>query len=387
MSCCKFISIVFIFSLIFFGCNSASTRSGDISADTTLYKPPAPGVLPASELTNYQNGIAEYYEKKLGRTGFNGAILVAKNGQVVFEKYDGYYDLKKKDTLTANSAFHLASITKTFTGMAILKLEEAGKLSIDDDVKLYFPEFPYDNVTIRLLLNHRSGLPNYTYFMDKLGWNKKQYCSNRDVLDYLIKFKPPGSGRPDTHFSYCNTNYTLLALIIEKASGQEYGDYLKQTFFDPLRMKDTYVFNMATDSARAMPSFDGRGRMEPVTFLDVTAGDKNVYSTPRDLLKWDQALYTNQLFTKETLEKAFTPYSNERPGIRNYGLGWRMNVYPDNRKVIYHNGWWHGNNTVFIRMIHDSVTIIVLGNKYKPSIYKSKDIADVFGSGLKIEEE
>src|SRR5699024_4263474 len=98
---------------------------------------------------------------------------------VVFEKYDGYYDLKKKDTLTANSAFHLASITKTFTGMAILKLEEAGKLSIDDDVKLYFPEFPYDNVTIRLLLNHRSGLPNYTYFMDKLGWNKKQYCSNR----------------------------------------------------------------------------------------------------------------------------------------------------------------------------------------------------------------
>ncbi|MEO6135456.1 MAG: serine hydrolase, partial [Ginsengibacter sp.] len=111
------------------------------------------------------------------------------------------------------------------------------------------------------------------------------------------------------------------------------------------------------------------------------------YSTPRDMLKWDQALYSNQLFSKETLEKAFTPYSNEKPGIRNYGLGWRMNIFPDGQKVIYHNGWWHGNNTVFIRMIQDSVTIIVLGNKFDRNIYQSKKMADVFGSGLKIEDE
>lgn len=152
-------------------------------------------------------------------------------------------------------------------------------------------------------------------------------------------------------------------------------------------MNDTYVFTMSRDSATAMPSYDFRGRQEPYTFLDESVGDKNIYSTPEDLLKWDQALYTHQIFSKETLEAAFTPYSNEKKGIRNYGLGWRMNVYPDNRKVIYHNGWWHGNNTVFIRMIQDSVTIIVLGNKYNSFIYKSKNIADVFDSGLKIEDE
>jgi CubicO group peptidase (beta-lactamase class C family) len=178
-----------------------------------------------------------------------------------------------------------------------------------------------------------------------------------------------------------------LALIIEKASGQTYADFLKQFFFKPLHMNDTYVFNMATDSATAMPSYDWRGKQEGYTFLDTGFGDKNIYSTPEDLFKWDQALYTNQLFTKETMEEAFTPYSNEKPGVRNYGLGWRMNVYPDGKKVIYHNGWWHGNNTVFIRMIQDSVTIIVLGNKYNRAICESKKMADVFGSGLTIQDE
>ena len=129
-----------------------------------------------------------------------------------------------------------------------------------------------------------------------------------------------------------------------------------------------------------MPSFDFRGRQEAFTFLDCGFGDKNIYSTPEDLLKWDQALYTNEIFSKKTLEEAFTPYSNEKPGIRNYGYGWRMNVYPDGRKVIYHNGWWHGNNAVFIRMIQDSVTIIVLGNKYNRNIYLAKDMEKFFNS-------
>jgi CubicO group peptidase (beta-lactamase class C family) len=145
-------------------------------------------------------------------------------------------------------------------------------------------------------------------------------------------------------------------------------------------MDNTYVWN-SKDSATAMPSYDYRGRREAFTFLDCGFGDKNIYSTPEDLLKWDQALYTNEIFSKEMLEKAFTPYSNEKPGIRNYGYGWRMNVYPDGKKVIYHNGWWHGNNAVFIRMIQDSVTIIVLGNKYNRNIYMAKDMEKFFDEG------
>lgn len=387
MNFCKFISIVFISAIIFFGCKSSAKKTKEISSDSTAYTIPAQPDISPAEYKRYHEGIVDYYENKLVKYGFNGAVLVAKRGHIIFEGYHGFFNLRKKDSLNAHSAFHLASVSKTFTAMATLRLEEEGKLSIEDSLTKYFPALPYKGITIKMLLNHRSGLPNYIHFMENLGWNKKQYCSNEDVLDYLIKFHPLGTGRPDTHFSYCNTNYCLLALIIEKASGQKYADYLTQTFFKPLHMDDTYVFNMAADSAKAMPSYDYRGRPEAVTFLDANYGDKNVYSTPRDMLNWDQALYSNQLFSKETLEKAFTPYSNEKPGIRNYGLGWRMNIFPDGQKVIYHNGWWHGNNTVFIRMIQDSVTIIVLGNKFDRNIYQSKKMADVFGSGLKIEDE
>lgn len=341
--------------------------------------------IPEAEFNALHNEVKDFYEKKLLRTGFNGGILVAKNGEVIFEAYHGYYNLRKKDSLTSHSAFHLASVSKTFTAMATLKLVEMGKISLNDDVKKFFPAFPYDNVTVRLLLSHRSGLPNYLYFMQQLGWDIKKHLSNQDVLDYLIKFKPAAT-RPDTHFTYCNTNYALLGLIIEKASGESYADFIKQHIFKPLHMDDSYVYNIS-DSATAMPSYDYRGRQEAFTFLDCGIGDKNIYSTPEDLLKWDQALYTNQLFSQKTLEEAFTPYSNEKPGIRNYGYGWRMNVYPDGKKIIYHNGWWHGNNAVFIRMIQDSATIIVLGNKYNRNIYEAKEMEKFFDSTYSPESE
>ena len=373
----NFIAVFIILFFFISSCSSHSAKPKPASKDTTGYVAPDPGKIPPNKMQLYRNEIQDFYNNKLLRTGFNGGILVAKKGQVIFEDYHGYFNLQKKDSaIGKHTAFHIASVSKTFTAMAVLRLVEIGKLSLDDDVRKFFPAFPYDNVRVKDLLSHRSGLPNYLYFMDRLGWDKKQHVKNQDVLDYLIKFKPPAS-KPNTHFTYCNTNYALLGLIIEKASGESYADFLQQQFFTPLHMNDTFVWNIK-DSATAMPSFDYRGRKEAFTFLDCGFGDKNIYSTPEDLLKWDQALYTNELFTKEMLDKAFTPYSNEKPGIRNYGFGWRMNVYPDGRKIIYHNGWWHGNNASFIRMIQDSVTIIVLGNKYNRNIYQAKEMEKFF---------
>jgi CubicO group peptidase (beta-lactamase class C family) len=383
------INFVSAFLILFFFISSCSSRSAKVKAapvDTIIsYHPLNQQKLPEAEFNLLHNEVKDFYENKLLRSGFNGGILVAKNGEVIFEDYHGYYNLRKKDSLTKHSAFHLASVSKTFTAMATLKLVEMGKLSLEDNVKKFFPAFPYDNVTVKLLLSHRSGLPNYIYFMQKLGWDPKKHLSNQDVLDYLVKYKPAAT-KPDTHFTYCNTNYALLGLIIEKASGESYADFINQQFFKPLHMDDSYVYNIS-DSATAMPSYDYRGRQEAFTFLDCGIGDKNIYSTPEDLLKWDQALYTNQLFSKEMLEKAFTPYSNEKPGIRNYGYGWRMNVYPDGKKIIYHNGWWHGNNAVFIRMIQDSATIIVLGNKYNRNIYEAKEMEKFFDNSYSPESE
>ena len=382
----NFFPAVLVLFFFITSCGSSSIKKIKADpVDSSSYTAPVPGHIPDDEYNRIHNEVQDFYNKRLLHTGFNGAILVAKKGEIIFEDYHGYYNLKKKDSLTKHSAFHIASVSKTFTAMATLKLVEMGKLSLDDDIKKFFPALPYDHIKVKDLLSHRSGLPNYLYFMEQLGWDHKRNCTNEDVLDYLIKFKPTASS-PNAHFNYCNTNFALLGLIIQKASGESYADFLQEQFFTPLKMKDTYVYNIH-DSATAMPSYDYRGRPEAFTYLDCGIGDKNIYSTPEDLLKWDQALYTNQLFSKEMLEKAFTPYSNEKPGIRNYGYGWRMNVYPDGKKVIYHNGWWHGNNAVFIRMIQDSATIIVLGNKYNSNIYKAKEMEKFFDAGNEPSDE
>jgi CubicO group peptidase (beta-lactamase class C family) len=170
----------------------------------------------------------------------------------------------------------------------------------------------------------------------------------------------------------------LLALIIEKASGQSYANFITNTFFKPLQMQDSYVFNL-TDTAMAEKSYKRNGRLFRLEYLDQVYGDKNVFSTTHDLLKWDIALRSGTLFAPATLDSAYMPYSFEKPGKRNYGLGWRMLLEPNGKKLIYHNGWWHGNRTVFIRMIDENATIIALCNNDNSRVYASKKLCDLFG--------
>jgi CubicO group peptidase (beta-lactamase class C family) len=354
------------------------TYSGNTSAipsenteAAAIMRPPPP------DLDRYRNAVERFYDSALDHPSFNGAFLVAKNGHIIYEKYKGFGDFSKKDSLSEHHAFHIASVSKTFTGMAVMKLYEERRLSLDDTLGKFFPSFPYAGVTVKMLLNHRSGLPNYAYYLEKNKWDKKRKVTNQDVLNTLYTFHPNLDFTPGRRFAYCNTNYALLALVIEKVSGIPYPEYMNITFFGPLSMQDTYVYTQA-DSARAMPSYEYNGRKWGIDYLDLVYGDKNIYSTPRDLLKWDQALYSQNLFRQSTLDTAFTPYSFEKPGIKNYGLGWRMFVYPTGRKIIYHNGWWHGNNSVLTRLIQDSATIIVLGNKRNNRIYRVKPLFELF---------
>jgi CubicO group peptidase (beta-lactamase class C family) len=230
-----------------------------------------------------------------------------------------------------------------------------------------------------MLLSHRSGLPNYVHYLELNGWDKRKMVSNTDVLLSLYTMHPRLEFPSGKHFSYCNTNFALLALVVEKITGSNFPNFLKETFFTPLQMNDTYVFSLK-DTARAMKSYQANGRPFRLEFLDAVYGDKNVYSTPRDMLKWDQALYAGQLFKQSTLDSAFTGYSYEKAGNRNYGLGWRMTFIDNGKKILYHNGWWHGNNNVFIRLLDEKATIIVLGNRYNRRIYSTKKICDLFGS-------
>lgn len=336
--------------------------------------------LPKAEFDKYYKVSESFYDLYLKRSGFNGVMLVAKNGQVIFEKYAGFKDFGVKDSLDMNTPFHLASVSKTFTGMAVLKLWEDGKLNIEDEASLYLTGFNYPGVTVKTLLNHRSGLPNYVHVMDQKVWDRDDAVTNQDVLNFMIEKKNQlNVGRPDRSFTYCNTNYALLALIIEKVSGMNYRDYLKKTFFEPLGMDNSFVYSPELEN-QVLPSYNWKNQKEAFTYLDVVYGDKNIYSTARDLLKWDIALSTGDLFKPQTLDAAYQGYSFEKPGVKNYGLGWRLYLYPDKKKIIYHNGWWHGNNTVFTRLVEDSATVIILGNKYNRRIYDAKKLYSAFGN-------
>ena len=367
-------TIIILAGIVLTSCGSSST--GEISAgDSLAIALSSPKKISPIEFRNIYQKVEKFYDSALGRTGFNGGFLVAKNGNIIFQKYAGTVRIGQKEPVTDSTTFHIASTSKTFTGMAVLKLAEEGKLNINDSLQKFFPQFPYSGMTVKMLLSQRSGLPNYGYYLEKFNWDQKVKISNAEVLNTLIEYKPDLQFTMNRRFNYCNTNFVLLALIIEKASGKSYADYLDQTFFKPLHMNHSYVFNW-NDSATATPSYMWNGRKEAYTYLDLTYGDKNIYSTVTDLLKWDQALYENRLFKKATLDSAFTPYSNERPGIHNYGLGWRMYTLSNNKKIIYHNGWWHGNNATFYRLISEGVTIIILGNKFNRNIYHVKPLIE-----------
>ena len=329
-----------------------------------------------------------FFEQTLLRSRFNGAILVARNGKIIFENYQGLQNVLSGEPIDSSTAFHLASVSKTFTAMAILKLWENAALQLDDPVAKHLQGFPFPLITIRNLLSHRSGLPNYVHFVEKLGWDTQRFITNVDILQLIIdnvsKLKP---GRANAYFDYCNTNYALLALIVEKVSQLSFSDYLDTVFFKPLGMSNSFVYDIEK-AETVLPSYKFNNRKEPMMFLDAVYGDKNIYSTPRDMMKWDLALSNNQLFSEKTLEEAFKGYSYERRGTRNYGLGWRLVEMPTGKKIIYHNGWWHGNNTVFSRLPADSTAIIVLGNKFNRSIYQAKKIAGIFkGYGIQSDDD
>ena len=374
----KTIIITLCLAISLWSCQSAANGNPKkLQKDTVISVAPKPSLSPA-EYKRYHDMIADFVEKNLSSRYFNGGILVAKNGVPVFERYTGFSNLRSKDSMTAETPMQIASTGKTLTAAGILKLAEIGKIGLDDPIEKFFANFPYAGVTVRMLLNHRSGLPNYLYYFEQKKWKRNQPATNQDVVNSLYEWHPPLTSLTGKHFSYCNTNYVLLASIIEKVSGVPYPQFMKENFFTPLGMTNTFVRTQA-DSGNVVYSYKANGGLWLPDFSDGPYGDKNIYSTCRDLLKWDQALY-NGFIRQDLLDSAFKPYSFERPGIKNYGLGWHLMLLPNNKKVIYHNGKWHGFTSAFVRLTDERVTIIMTSNKYNMGVYQmSKKMYNLFG--------
>ena len=326
-----------------------------------------------------RNKIDNFYDNLWKKNDLSGGFLVAKNGQIIYEDYGGYANRKTKEEINKNTPIHIASVSKVLTAAVVLKLIDRDKLTLDQKVNTILPEFPYEDITIKMLLNHRSGLPNYAYFCDDRKIWDRSMLTNQDILDLFAQHKFSLYFRPDKKFGYCNTNYAMLALVIEKVTHMNYRDAMKKILFDPLGMEDTFVFDYQNDKENVSQSYKGNNVLYGFDFLDDVYGDKNIYSTPRDLLKFDLATYSKEFLNPELYDQVFKGYSYETKGVKNYGLGIRMHEWKTGEKLFYHNGWWHGNTSSYVTLKKDTVAIIALSNKFSYKPYKVWNLASLFG--------
>jgi CubicO group peptidase (beta-lactamase class C family) len=325
--------------------------------------------------------INHFYYKNWPNNSMNGSFLVARNGQIIYEKYNGFANKNEGTKITPETPVQIASVSKVLTATAVLKLVNAGKIDLDQKVNTILKTFPYEECTVRMLLSHRTGMRNYAYFTDrdKSVWDRHNQLTNKDILDILATKNIGLEAPTGTRFSYCNTNYAMLALIIEKITGLTYKEAMSEMIFKPLGMTHTYVFDDDKDRKKIVPSYKGNGVEIGFDYLDNVYGDKNIFSTARDLLKFDRARNSPDFLKPELLKQVYTGYSNERKGTKNYGLGIRMINWETGQNYYFHNGWWHGNTSSYITLIKENVTIIALSNKMTRKTYAVRKLAPIFG--------
>ncbi len=295
---------------------------------------------------------------------FNGTLLYAEKGRIVHIGAYGYADEDRQIPITPETEFQLASVSKMFTAFAVLTLVDDGKIGLDTPVQEYLSAFPYPEVTVRHLLNHRSGMSRYEYLLE--GHKDDLVASsNAAVLGLLAADPPPLWFNPGERFNYSNVNYALLALIVEQVSGSSFPDFLQQRIFRPLGMTHTYVFDR---NQQPWPEHMAWGYKHnrkgyyavPADFLDGVFGDKGLHSTVLDLFKFDQALYARKLLSANTYHDLLD-FSEETENPMYYNLGWRLEKGWNG--LMYHQGWWMGFRTCFIRDREKEITLIALTNR------------------------
>jgi CubicO group peptidase (beta-lactamase class C family) len=299
------------------------------------------------------------------------AVLIAKNGKIIYDKGYGYADLEHKVKISPQTKFRIGSITKQFVASAILKLQEQGKLNVNDKLSKYFPDFPRSGeVGIHQLLTHTSGIHSFT--------NKETFLAdvvkpitNDSLLNYFRNDEYDFN--PGERYQYNNSGYFLLGLIIEKVTGEKYGDFLKKTFFDPIGMHNTGVYSTRiklTNEALGYEKANDAYKRALNWNMDWAGGAGSLYSTTEDLYKWNEAMFKNKVLKPESMKAAFTPVvlnsGSMPPGIQ-YGYGWGLNEYRG-VSAIAHSGGLHGFISQLLRVPKDNLTVVLLTNVMPPQV-------------------
>ena len=306
--------------------------------------------------------------------GPGASVLVLRDGQAIVQKSYGMANLEAREAITPATNFRLASVSKQFNSAAILLLAEQGKLSIDDPVQRWLPSLPQSNITIRHLLTHTSGLIDYEDLMDPKDTSQIHDSGVLELLSHENRtYFEPGKG-----YRYSNSGYALLSLIVEKASGQRYADFLHDHIFQPLGMQHTVAYEngISTVAHRAYGyTFeDGRWTRTDQSTTSAVLGDGGIYSSIDDLQRWDAALYDERLLHAASWQQAFTPATKtDEPDVE-YGFGWRITG-----ETLWHSGETVGFRNVIVRYPQRHVTVVVLTNRNDPEPYRTaKKIAALF---------
>ncbi|MFZ2783964.1 MAG: serine hydrolase [Sediminibacterium sp.] len=297
---------------------------------------------------------------------FNGVVILADHGKIVYSKTAGNASAGSEKPLTLSSSFNLASLTKQFISMMIMQLKERQQLQYEDKLQQYFPAFPYPDITIRHLLTHTSGLPEYFELADRFR-NTLDTLSNTKVLEALTLYKPALRFTPGSQWEYSNTGYVLLSSLISRLTGQPIETAFQQNICKPLGMKNSFAYYhhmkefLQPHQTRVLgfERVNGKNQPNDLIRMDGAVGDGNFYSSAEDLLKWDQALYTGQLVSAATLQEAFTPVKLSNGKTENYGFGWQINR---NGAQVSHTGGWVGFRNSIDRNLDQQTTVIVLSN-------------------------
>ena len=330
---------------------------------------------------------------------FNGAILVSKDNKPDLMKTYGYQDFKREKLLTHQSSFRLGSVSKQFTAMAIMILNNQGKLKYDDSVQKYLPSFPYSDVSILHLLTHTSGIADYMnlalkeYFslFTKIGFYMNQSMVNlfydgepseykdhytiltsNDVLNMIGKYRERRLFLAGEKYVYSNTGYVILSLVVEAVSGQTFESFLDKEIFVPLNMENSSFWNLFTLPGKLSNRVEGTNgkRLNDYSWMDGVSGDGSVFLSIEDFLKWDKALKNHTLIPRSKFDKALVPFVSSKGDTTFYGFGWSLSKEGTS---ISHGGSWLGAVTYIYRKLDTDAMFVLLessASKYSYAIRK-----------------
>ncbi len=306
----------------------------------------------AKSARSYQEAFDQYRQ-------FNGAVLISKEGKIVFQAAKGFTDYQRTAKLNPASAFNLASLSKPFTALAINQLAETGQLLLTDKVQKYIP-LPYPDITIDQLLGHRSGLTEYLDLADQHADSSKT-LHNRDVLKLYQRYRPTLLFKPGSQYQYSNAGYVILALLVEAVSKQSFASYVQNHIFEPAGMKNSFVY----EPGKTVPLVKGIRQLGPMRlendlgWLDGVVGDGGIYSSVIDLYHWQQALWQAKLISKAGLERMISPGKLNDGSLTSYGYGWVVNPA---HHLVLHNGSWVGFRSLLVYNHKRGHLIVALNN-------------------------